>query len=146
MIGIIVTGHGTFANGITSALQLIAGAQDNYKEITFEDGKNPDTLAEELQQAITELNTDQGVLVFTDLKGGTPHKESVVLSMSNENVHVFAGTNIAMLLEASLMRLAEPEIAQFAKDLLETGISQVDLFDPASLKAAQNNDEDEDGI
>lgn len=145
MIGIIVTGHGHFANGLGSALSLIAGQQDNYKEITFEDGKTPDVLSTELQAAITELNTDQGVLIFTDLKGGTPYKESVVLSMSNDNVHVFGGTNIAMLLEASLMRLGEPEISQFAKDLLATGLSQVDLFDPASLEVVRE-EEDEDGI
>lgn len=145
MIGIIVTGHGHFAKGMGSALSLIAGDQSNYKEVTFEDGKTPEILAEELQAAITELNTDQGVLIFSDLKGGTPYKESVVLSMSNENVHVFGGTNIAMLLEASLMRLAEPEIAQFAKDLHATGLNQVDLFDPASLVREQDN-EDEDGI
>lgn len=145
MIGIIVTGHGHFANGLGSALQLIAGAQSNYKEITFEDGKTPEVLGEEIQAAITELNTDQGVLIFTDLKGGTPYKESVVSSMSNDNVYVFGGTNIAMLLEASLMRLAEPEIAQFAKDLYETGLSQVDLFDPASL-VREEVESDEDGI
>lgn len=145
MIGIIITGHGHFAKGMGSAIQLIAGEQSNYKEVTFEDGKTPEVLAEELQAAITELNTDQGVLIFTDLKGGTPYKESVVLSMSNDNVHVFGGTNIAMLLEASLMRLAEPEISQFAKDLYQTGLSQVDLFDPASL-VREADDQDEDGI
>lgn len=145
MIGIILTGHGHYAEGVGSALRLIAGAQDNYKEVTFEEGKTPEALAEELQAAITELNTDQGVLIFTDLKGGTPYKESVVLSLSNENVHVFGGTNIAMLLEASLMRMAEPEISQFAKDLHATGIDQVDLFDAASL-ARDEDDSDEDGI
>lgn len=145
MIGIIVTGHGQFATGIGSTIELIAGKQDHYKEVTFEEGKTPETLAAELQAAITELNTAEGVLIFTDLKGGTPYKESVVLSMSNENVHVFGGTNIAMLLEASLMRNAEPEIAQFAKDLYQTGVNQVDLFDPASLVREQEV-EDEDGI
>lgn len=145
MIGIIVTGHGHFAKGFGSAIELIAGQQDNYKEVTFEQEKTPEALAEELQSAITELNTDQGVLIFTDLKGGTPYKESVLLSLSNDNVHVFGGSNIAMLLEASLMRLAEPEIGQFAKDLYETGLSQVDLFDPASL-VREEADEDEDGI
>lgn len=145
MIGIIVTGHGHFANGFGSAVELIAGKQDNYKEVTFEQDKTPEALAKELQEAVTELNTDQGVLIFTDLKGGTPYKESVLLSLSNDNVHVFGGSNIAMLLEASLMRLAEPEIAQFAKDLHETGLNQVDLFDPASL-VREAVDDDEDGI
>lgn len=146
MVGIIVTGHGHFANGLTSALSLIAGAQENYKEITFEEGKNPDDLTTEIQAAITELNTDNGVFIFTDLKGGTPHQKSVLLSMSNENVFVFAGTNVAMLLEASFMRTMDTDVADLAKSLYETGLSQVDLFDPATLNASKEDEADEDGI
>ncbi len=146
MIGIIVTGHGHFAEGLTSAIELIAGKQDNYKVVTFEQEKTPEVLSLDIQAAISELNTDQGVLVFTDLKGGTPYKESVMLSMSNDNVFVFGGTNIAMLLEATLMRLGEPELEGFAQALLQTGIDQVDLFDPKSLTRASSEDEDEDGI
>ena len=145
MIGIVITGHGQFARGLGSAVELIAGKQENYEEVTFDQERTPEELSAAIKQAIVNVDAGAGVLVFTDLKGGTPFKESVMLSVEHPNVFVLTGTNIAMLLEASLARLGEPEISGFAKMLAETGKDQVDLFDPASL-VKQEEESDEDGI
>ena len=142
MIGIIVTGHGRFAEGLSSSVELIAGAQPQYKSVLFLEESGPEKLSSDLKEAIAEVNTGEGVLVFTDLKGGTPFKESVMIATQQENVEVLTGTNLSMLLEASLMRLGEPLLHDFALSLSETGASQVDLFDIADL---QRDDEIEDG-
>lgn len=142
MIGIVVTGHGRFAEGLTSAVELIAGKQPSYESVLFLEEKGPEALSEDLKVAINNVNTGDGVLVFTDLKGGTPFKEAVMIATQHENVEVLTGTNLSMLLEASLMRLGEPLLHDFALSLSETGASQVDLFDIADL---QRDDEVEDG-
>ncbi|UPU38982.1 PTS sugar transporter subunit IIA [Erysipelothrix sp. Poltava] len=102
MIGIIVTGHGRFAEGLSSSVELIAGAQPQYKSVLFLEESGPEKLSSDLKEAIAEVNTGEGVLVFTDLKGGTPFKESVMIAMNHTDVHVLAGTNLPMLLEARL--------------------------------------------
>ena len=145
MIGIIVVGHGEFAKGLTSAVELIAGKQDAYITLDFTSDITPESLKSNISDAIETLQENDGILVFTDLKGGTPFKESVEISLQYDNVKVLTGTNIAMLLEAALMRSSVTDVESFAKSLVETGSGQVDYFDIASLDFDQD-DMEEDGI
>lgn len=145
MIGIIVVGHGEFAKGLTSAVELIAGVQDKYITLDFTSDITPEQLKVNIKDAIDRLDNETGVLVFTDLMGGTPFKESVEISLQYDNVKVLTGTNIAMLLEAALMRAAITDVEEFTRNLKETGSSQVDYFDIASLDFDQD-ESDEDGI
>lgn len=145
MVGIIVVGHGEFAKGVSSSVELIAGKQENYETIDFTSDITPEVLSEKIEEAIVRLNNEVGVLIFTDLKGGTPFKEAVESSLKHDNVKVIAGTNIAMLLEAALMRVSVTDITHFAKSLVETGKDQVDYFDIDAL-SFDVPDNDEDGI
>ncbi len=145
MIGIIVVGHGEFAKGLTSAVELIAGKQDAYITLDFTSDITPESLKSNISDAIETLKENDGILVFTDLKGGTPFKESVEISLQYDNVKVLTGTNIAMLLEAALMRSSVTDVESFTKSLVETGSGQVDYFDIASLDFDQD-DMEEDGI
>ncbi len=145
MIGIIVVGHGEFAKGLTSAVELIAGKQDAYITLDFTSDITPESLKSNISDAIETLQENDGILVFTDLKGGTPFKESVEISLQYDNVKVLTGTNIAMLLEAALMRSSVTDVESFTKSLVETGSGQVDYFDIASLDFDQD-DMEEDGI
>jgi len=138
MVGIIVVGHGEFAKGLSSAVEMIAGRQDEYLNLSFSYGMTPEQLKAEIKDAIEHLNTERGVLIFTDLMGGTPFKESVEISLQYDNVKVITGTNTAMLLEAVLMRSAITNVRDFAINLKETGRSQVDYFDFSSLDFNQD--------
>lgn len=138
MVGIIVVGHGEFAKGLSSAVEIIAGRQDEYLNLSFSYGMTPEQLKAEIKDAIEHLNTERGVLIFTDLMGGTPFKESVEISLQYDNVKVITGTNTAMLLEAVLMRSAITNVKDFAINLKETGRSQVDYFDFSSLDFNQD--------
>lgn len=138
MVGIIVVGHGEFAKGLSSAVEIIAGRQDEYLNLSFSYGMTPEQLKAEIKDAIEHLNTERGVLIFTDLMGGTPFKESVEVSLQYDNVKVITGTNTAMLLEAVLMRSAITNVRDFAINLKETGRSQVDYFDFSSLDFNQD--------
>ena len=53
MIGIIVTGHGNFASGLTSSLELIAGKQENYIAVDFLKEDGIEQLTEKLNNAIS---------------------------------------------------------------------------------------------
>lgn len=138
MVGIIVVGHGEFAKGLSSAVEMIAGRQDEYLNLSFSYGMTPEQLKAEIKDAIEQLNTERGILIFTDLMGGTPFKESVEISLQYDNVKVITGTNTAMLLEAVLMRSTITNVRDFAINLKETGRSQVDYFDFSSLDFNQD--------
>ena len=99
MKGIIVTGHGNFASGIESTMKLIMGEQEKNVFINFKEGMTNIELSENIEKIVKKIG-EKGVLIFTDILGGTPFNEAAMISTKYENIHVFAGLNMAMLFEA----------------------------------------------
>ena len=99
MKGIIVTGHGNFASGIESTMKLIMGEQEKTVFIDFKEGMTNIELSENIEKIVKEIG-EKGVLIFTDILGGTPFNEAAMISIKYDNIHVFAGLNMAMLFEA----------------------------------------------
>lgn len=94
MIGVILTGHAGFADGVASAVKLIGGEQEKFAIVNFREGDSGEGLAGKLQQAVEELGC-QEVVFCTDLPGGTPFNQSVVLSTKlSQECRVFTGTNL----------------------------------------------------
>ena len=81
MIGLVVTGHGHFADGIHTSAQMIAGENDYVRYINFEEGMTPEQLAEKFNAAFDEFKSCDGVVVLSDLPGGSPFKTAVSASM-----------------------------------------------------------------
>ncbi|MCF0105514.1 MAG: PTS sugar transporter subunit IIA [Holdemanella sp.] len=120
MIGIVVTGHGHFASGLTSSLDLIAGKQDCYVAVDF-DGLTEEKLKNDLEAAFESLKECEGILVFSDLPGGSPFKMAVTVSQPFKNVEVIAGTNLPMLCEIALGRTMINDLHTLVQSALNTG-------------------------
>ena len=98
---IIITGHGRFGTGLKTSLNLIVGEQDFVNPIDFTEEKSPESLKEEIRNLVK--GTDKKVYIFTDLAGGTPFKVSSELTIDHNNIEVFCGTNLPMLVESTMM-------------------------------------------
>ena len=143
MIGLIVTGHGHFATGLTSSLELIAGKQDNYVAVDF-DGEGTEKITKDLNSAMDSLKGCDGIIVFSDLLGGCPFKTAVTLSQDRKNVKVIAGTNLSMLCEISLSRNMINDIEALVSSTLSVGKDGIQQFElPAFTNGPK---EGEDGI
>lgn len=142
MVGILVTGHGNFATGLTSALKLIAGEKYNLIGVDFKEGYSTEDLEEKIRIGFKELDSDE-ILVLSDLAGGSPFKVSATLSqiITNKNIKVLSGANLGMLIETALCRegMNLEELTEFA---LNSGKDSIKLFE---LKE-KDNDIEEDGI
>lgn len=125
MIGIIVTGHGHFGSGLTSSLNLIGGEQQNYKYVDFVQEFSVDDLERELIKAMDELKECEGILVLSDLAGGSPFKTAVVCGAARGNVKVIGGTNLPMLVEISMARQFINELDALTDMAINTGKDQV---------------------
>lgn len=102
MIKLVVVAHGHFATGAASALELIAGKQENVVVIDFSEGMSAQTVKEKIA---AELVDQSEVLVLSDLLGGTPFKVSTELMTAfNGKMNVLSGLNLAMLIEAVFAR------------------------------------------
>lgn len=128
MIGLVVTGHGNFGTGITSSINLIAGKQENYEAVDF-DGDGTEKLENDLKAAFDKLSqTCDGIIVFSDLAGGSPFKTAVVLSQSYKNVKVISGSNLPMLCEIAVSRGFIDDINMLVETALRVGKDGVQEF------------------
>lgn len=130
MIGIIVTGHGRFASGLASSIEVIAGKQDKFEAIDFPVGSTNTDLAEELKQAVEGLDCSD-IIFCTDIAGGTPFNQSVILSTHLANSKVISGTNIPVLLEALFSRTNQTA-SSLAEILVDSHQSRIQVFQSRS--------------
>lgn len=128
MIGVIVSGHGNFATGITSALNLILGNQDNYKTVDFPESDTATELENNIKNAIQSLNHCEQIIIFCDLLSGSPFNISIMEAMKNENIKVIYGTNLGMLIESMMKRNIGVEFDNIVNEAIEVGQTQIGLF------------------
>ncbi len=123
MIGLLITGHGRFATGLSSSLQLITGIRDHIVYVDFEEGHSTDTLAENLSKGLDQLKDCDGVLVLSDLAGGSPFKASVECKYArpDQKIEVVAGSNLTMLITAATMIEVYDDPLGMAEEVMAAG-------------------------
>ena len=139
MIGCILTGHGTFANGLADALSMIAGDQDYFIPVPFIEAgaaSYPETLASTISDLLDQTD---GVLIFCDLLGGTPFNQAMMLSQNYNNVEVVTGTNLPMLLETLGSRMADTSLEELVEAAVVAG-SQGVVHKRLELEVEQEDD------
>ena len=129
MIGLLVTGHANFGSGITSSVNLIAGEQEAYKYVDFLPTYSTEDLTGEITKALDELKDCEGVIIFTDLMGGTPFNVAAQLGHDMENIRIVAGTNLPMLVEIVMSRKFMDDLDGLVESVLETGKEQVTKYE-----------------
>ena len=145
MLGLLVTGHGHFATGLNSSLELIAGAQPNVAFVDFEADQSFEILKDKLTKALDSLKEYDGVLVLSDLPGGSPFKTAVELKYERQDqaIEVIAGTNLPLLIASSTMTAVFENPLDLAEAMIPEGKDSIIRFE---LAARVEEDEDEDGI
>ena len=129
MIGLLVTGHANFGTGITSSVNLIAGEQEAYQAVDFLPTYSTEDLTREITKALDELKECEGVIIFTDLMGGTPFNVSAQIGHGKANIRIVAGTNLPMLVEIVMSRKFMDNLDELVDSVLETGKEQVTKYE-----------------
>lgn len=147
MIGIVISGHINFASGMQSAVQAIAGEQDQMAFIDFVESMSTEELEVSLRQAAKEVDSGQGVLFLTDIPGGSPCNRALSIMMDTENVELIAGANLPMIANAAFEREGA-ELKELVETLLEIGTSCVQDMrkELESVMAPEPETECEDGL
>lgn len=134
MIGIIVTGHGNFATGLTSGLKLLAGEPELYEAVDFEPEDSIDILTGKLTDAVKRLKGCEAIAVFADLTGGSPFNVASRIKLAGTAMpfEVAGGTNLPVVLQAYLSRAMASDAAELVDSALEAGKGQMVRYEPAS--------------
>ena len=125
MIGVLVTTHGNVGDELIKAVEMIKGPTEGLLHLSMDQTKGVEELKKDLAVAIKKLDQGQGVLILTDLFGGTP--SNIALSLLKPGkVEVVTGVNLPMLLKLSEMQEGV-SLKDFAVHIRDYGMKNIYL-------------------
>lgn len=124
MVGILVVTHRRLAEEFIATAELIVGEIDNCVGLSLDPDLPVDDLRQQITQAMDEVNDGDGVIVLTDMFGGTPSNLSLSF-LNHEGIEVVTGVNLPMLLKLAQSRQDHKvdELARVIKDYGRRSIS-----------------------
>ncbi len=97
MVGLVLVCHGDMGGELVKAAEMIVGKVEATLAVSVRQESAPETLRDEIQDAIKKVDRKNGVMIFTDMFGGTP--SNIALAFLGETVEVVTGVNLAMLIK-----------------------------------------------
>ncbi|OPY87258.1 MAG: PTS system mannose-specific EIIAB component [Smithella sp. PtaU1.Bin162] len=125
MIGVLITTHGDLGNELIRAAELIKGPLNGMLHISIDQTKSVEDLKKEIASAIKKLDKGRGVLILTDLFGGTPSNISLSF-MKEGKVEVITGVNLPMMLKLSDLK-KDMSLTDYAVMIKEYGKKNIAL-------------------
>lgn len=107
MIGLVLVTHGRLAEEFIAATEHVVGPQEALRAICIGPDDDMDLRKTEIQEAVKEVNQGDGVIILTDMFGGTPSNLALAL-MEKGKVEVLAGINLPMLIKVAGLRKDTP--------------------------------------
>jgi PTS system mannose-specific IIA component len=103
MIGLVIVTHGRLAEEFHKVMEHVVGPQKNIATISIAPDDNMEERREDILKAIDKVESGQGVIVLTDMFGGTPSNLAISIT-SSRKIEVLAGVNVPMLVKVAAVR------------------------------------------
>jgi mannose PTS system EIIA component len=97
MIGLVLVTHGRLAQEFVTAMEHVVGPQSAIEPICIGPDDDMEARREDIAAAIARVDAGAGVIILTDLFGGTPSNLAISL-MKSDKIEVIAGINLPMLI------------------------------------------------
>lgn len=119
MIGLLLVTHGRLGEEMVTCAEGVVGHQQHVQSLGLAPSESPETFAQRVRESLQSLTSPAGVLVFSDMLGGTPCNVGVrQVRDARLPYEVVTGVNLPMLLSAFNHRHHMP-LAQLAQKLVE---------------------------
>ena len=135
-IGGVIVSHGQVANELLAAAETVVGAQSHIAAVSIGWHDDVELAKSEIERAIKQVSSGSGVLLLTDMFGGTPTNISAMFIKANE-VEIVTGVNLPMVIklasqneEMTLMEMAKEVEEQGKQAIYRTGL----MFEPSKSK------------
>ena len=103
MIGLVLVTHGQLATEFRHAVEHVVGPQDNFETVAIGADDDMEQRRSDIVDAVARVDTGAGVIVLTDMFGGTP-SNLAISGMESGRTEVIAGMNLPMLIKLSSVR------------------------------------------
>ena len=119
MIGVVVVTHGQLARELVNAAETIVGDLPRFTAVSIGWHEDTQDAREEIARAIARVEQDSGVLILTDMFGGTPANLAMTF-LTTDRVEVITGVNLPMLIKLAGLS-GEAELLAVAREMREQG-------------------------
>jgi len=123
MIGIVVVTHGQLATELVNAAETIVGDLPQFAAVSIGWHEDVQDARDDIQSAIGRVKGGAGVLILTDMFGGTPCNLAMTF-LAKDQIEVVTGVNLPMLIKAASLRDAAA-LVDVARQLSEHGRSAI---------------------
>ena len=125
MIGLVLVTHGHLATEFRAALEHVVGPQRNFATIAIAPDDDMESRRRDIIAAVEQVETDRGVIILTDMFGGTPSNLAISV-MNGEGIEVIAGVNLPMLIKLAGIR-GENNMEKALIDASEAGRKYINV-------------------
>ena len=103
MIGLVLVTHGGLADELISAMEHVVGPQENTVAVCIGPDDDMKRRRADIQKAVSSVETGEGVIILTDMFGGTPSNLAISI-MEAKSIEVIAGVNLPILVKLASIR------------------------------------------
>ncbi len=125
MVGVVVATHGQLADELIRTAEAVCGRLEACRAVSVSASSAMDEARAHLSEAIRGVDAGDGVLVLTDMFGGTP--ANLALTFLADNLEVVTGVNLPMLVKLSTCRAEGAGLRQTAEMLAGSGQKNITL-------------------
>ncbi|WP_417250519.1 PTS sugar transporter subunit IIA [Celeribacter sp.] len=126
MIGIVIVAHGGLAKEYLAAVEHVVGQQAGIEAIAIEPDHNRSDKQQEICDAADTVDAGEGVVVVTDMFGGSPSNLSL-LACHHRDRRIIYGANLPMLIKLAKSR--HKPVVEAVDSALAAGRKYIDSFD-----------------
>ena len=119
MIGILIVTHKELAEALMGVWDLILGRSEGVQAVSLDPKDPPETSRQQIQRGLTQINNGSGVIILTDMLGGTPSNLALPF-LQEGKVEVITGVNLPMLMKLPQIR-QKTDLREAAQALKESG-------------------------
>jgi PTS system mannose-specific IIA component len=119
MIGVVVVTHGQLATELVNAAETIVGDMPAFAAVSIGWHEDTEDARHEIEQAVVRVDKGSGVLILTDMFGGTPSNLAMTFLVHGK-LEVITGVNLPMLIKLA-NQLEQGDLLTIARDIREQG-------------------------
>jgi PTS system mannose-specific IIA component len=127
MIGIVIVAHGQLADVLVeTATTIITKKPESVVSVSLDLAEPVDKLRKKVSTSIKSVDSNKGILILTDMFGGTPSNLSYTF-LEEGRIEVISGVNLPVLLKAINIREKDMDLQQMAKTIETYGKKSISL-------------------
>ena len=119
MIGILIVTHKELAEALMAVCDLILGRQEGILALSLDPQAPPEASRLQIQRSLAQVNNGAGVVILTDMLGGTPSNLTLPF-LQEGKVEVVTGVNLPMLMKLAQVR-EQQDLGEVALALKQSG-------------------------